>query len=142
MILFQCKEREGLIRCVSLCDIAGYSPEYVEEILHKKKQERASSALAIDLHRPTFIKVNRKYLHPDTLDYYGLPWEWDSVSNTFPAMPCPALPGKQQTNKQECEAPTRERRLGRCAILDCFVILFAEEAFGSCVMLDFDFFLS
>jgi hypothetical protein len=86
---------------VSLCDIAGYSPEYVEEILHKKKQERASSALAIDLHRPTFIKVNRKYLHPDTLDYYGLPWEWDSVSNTFPVMPCLALPcqANKQTNK-------------------------------------------
>ncbi|KAK5224799.1 hypothetical protein LTR72_004580 [Exophiala xenobiotica] len=62
---------------------AGYSPEYVEEILHKKKQERASSALAIDLHRPTFIKVNRKYLHPDTLDYYGLPWEWDSRDTEY-----------------------------------------------------------
>ncbi|KAJ9501453.1 hypothetical protein LTR67_000265 [Exophiala xenobiotica] len=58
-------------------------PEYVEEILHKKKQERASSALAIDLHRPTFIKVNRKYLHPDTLDYYGLPWEWDSRDTEY-----------------------------------------------------------
>ncbi|KAK4940847.1 hypothetical protein LTR10_019119 [Elasticomyces elasticus] len=60
---------------------AGYSPEYVEEILHKKKQERAT--LAIDLHRPTFIKVNRKYLHPDTLDYYGLPWEWDSRDTEY-----------------------------------------------------------
>jgi hypothetical protein len=58
----------------------GYSPEYVEEVLHKKKAERAT--LAIDLQRPTFIKVNRKYLHPDTLDHYGLPWEWDAVCTT------------------------------------------------------------
>jgi hypothetical protein len=51
-------------------------------VLHKKKAERAT--LAIDLHRPTFIKVNRKYLHPDTLDHYGLPWEWDAVRITLP----------------------------------------------------------
>ncbi|KIW44335.1 uncharacterized protein PV06_05350 [Exophiala oligosperma] len=62
---------------------AGYSPEYIEEILHKKKQEKANAALAIDLHRPTYIKVNRKYLHPDTLDYYGLPWEWDSRDTEY-----------------------------------------------------------
>src|ERR1700679_2786378 len=61
--------------------VTGYSPEYVEEVLHKKKAERAT--LAIDLQRPTFIKVNRKYLHPDTLDFYGLPWEWDSVCTTL-----------------------------------------------------------
>lgn len=60
---------------------AGYSPEYIDEVLHKKKAERAT--LAIDLHRPTFIKVNRKYLHPDTLDHYGLPWEWDARDEEF-----------------------------------------------------------
>ena len=37
---------------------------------------------AIDLSRPTFIKVHRKYLSPDTLDKYYLPWEWDKVSYT------------------------------------------------------------
>ena len=60
----------------------GYSPEYIDEVLHKKKAERQSQVLAIDLQRPTFIKVNRKYLHPDTLDHYGLPWEWDAVCTT------------------------------------------------------------
>lgn len=55
----------------------GYSSDYIEEVLHKKKEEKTT--LAIDLHRPTYIKVNRKYLHPDTLDAYGLPWEWDGV---------------------------------------------------------------
>ncbi|KIW99938.1 uncharacterized protein Z518_10866 [Rhinocladiella mackenziei CBS 650.93] len=60
---------------------AGYSAEYIEEVLHKKKEEQAT--LAIDLHRPTYIKVNRKYLHPDTLDAYGLPWEWDGRDEEF-----------------------------------------------------------
>jgi hypothetical protein len=34
----------------------------------------------LDVNRPTYIKVYRKYLSPDTLDAYNLPWEWDSVS--------------------------------------------------------------
>ncbi|KAK5059914.1 hypothetical protein LTR84_009797 [Exophiala bonariae] len=60
---------------------AGYSPDYIEEVLHKKKEEKTT--LAIDLHRPTYIKVNRKYLHPDTLDAYGLPWEWDGRDEEY-----------------------------------------------------------
>ncbi|EXJ84696.1 hypothetical protein A1O3_05366 [Capronia epimyces CBS 606.96] len=60
---------------------AGYSSEYIEEVLHKKKAEQAT--LAIDLQRPTYIKVNRKYLHPDTLDAYGLPWEWDGRDDEY-----------------------------------------------------------
>lgn len=63
--------------CVFLLGKTGYSSDYIEEVLHKKKEEKTT--LAIDLHRPTYIKVNRKYLHPDTLDAYGLPWEWDGV---------------------------------------------------------------
>jgi hypothetical protein len=34
----------------------------------------------LDANRPTYIKVHRKYLSPDTLDAYNLPWKWDSVS--------------------------------------------------------------
>ena len=33
----------------------------------------------IDLNRPTWIKVHRNHLSPDTLDLYELPWEWDEV---------------------------------------------------------------
>ncbi|KAI4164775.1 MAG: hypothetical protein LQ342_001750 [Letrouitia transgressa] len=33
----------------------------------------------MDLRRPTFIKVHRKHLSPETLDAYNLPWEWDDV---------------------------------------------------------------
>jgi hypothetical protein len=31
----------------------------------------------IDLLRPTYIKVHKKHLLPETLEVYGLPWSWD-----------------------------------------------------------------
>lgn len=34
-------------------------------------------------YRPTYIKVLRKYMSVDTLDAYGLPWEWDDVSRIY-----------------------------------------------------------
>ena len=37
----------------------------------------------MDLSRPTYIKVHRKHLSPDTLDAYDLPWEWDDVGSPF-----------------------------------------------------------
>ncbi|KAL8763382.1 MAG: hypothetical protein Q9184_000770 [Pyrenodesmia sp. 2 TL-2023] len=37
----------------------------------------------VDLNRPTFIKVHRKYLSPDTLDAFDLPWEWDDRDSNF-----------------------------------------------------------
>lgn len=57
----------------------GYDPEYIEAILAEKKKKNKDE-LAIDLSRPTYIRVQRKHLHPDTLDFYCLPWEYDSVS--------------------------------------------------------------
>ncbi|KAL9035654.1 MAG: hypothetical protein Q9214_006481 [Letrouitia sp. 1 TL-2023] len=36
-----------------------------------------TNAEAIDFHKPTYIRVQRKYLSPETLDAYGIPWEWD-----------------------------------------------------------------
>lgn len=56
------------------------------EMLEMRHRQRTESALgrrefAVDLGRRTFIKVNRKYLLPDALDPYGLPWEWDEVGH-------------------------------------------------------------
>ena len=34
----------------------------------------------VGLNRPTYIKVHRKHLSPDTLEVYELPWEWDEAS--------------------------------------------------------------
>ncbi|KAL8776140.1 MAG: hypothetical protein Q9213_008380 [Squamulea squamosa] len=35
------------------------------------------------LDRPTYIKVHRKHLSPDTLDAYDLPWEWDEPDTDY-----------------------------------------------------------
>lgn len=60
---------------------AGYSDQSIERILEKEgKGQHAGEKKIMDLTRPTYIKVHRKYLSPDTLDVYELPWEWDDVS--------------------------------------------------------------
>ena len=63
---------------------AGYSEESIEKTL-KGKGEKGDkgdkSNKIVDLRRPTYIKVHRKYLSPDTLDLYDLPWAWDDVSD-------------------------------------------------------------
>ncbi|KAL9036914.1 MAG: hypothetical protein Q9180_004022 [Flavoplaca navasiana] len=38
----------------------------------------------VNLSKPTYIKVHRKHLDTDTLEEYGLPWEWDDVSLATP----------------------------------------------------------
>ncbi|KAL8682211.1 MAG: hypothetical protein Q9186_001749 [Xanthomendoza sp. 1 TL-2023] len=37
----------------------------------------------VNLNRPTYIKVHRKHLSPDTLDAYELPWEWDDRDSNY-----------------------------------------------------------
>lgn len=59
---------------------AGYSDESIEEILEKDGTGKEVQKKIVNLKRPTYIKVNRKHLSPDTLDAYSLPWEWDDVS--------------------------------------------------------------
>ena len=55
----------------------GYSEEQIEATLTKGKKLKAKE---ISLSRPTYIKVHRKHLSPETLNAYKLPWEWDDVS--------------------------------------------------------------
>lgn len=66
---------------------AGYSEESIEQTLKGKADKSKKTKMSEekpkkiqDLNRPTYIKVHRKYLSPDTLDAYDLPWEWDEVS--------------------------------------------------------------
>ena len=63
---------------------AGYSEDSIEEALRdsKKKGDKSTGKKIMDLSRPTYIKVHRKHLSPDTLDLYELPWEWDDVSSS------------------------------------------------------------
>lgn len=60
---------------------AGYSDDSIEKILEGKKAKKGDKheKKIMDLTRPTYIKVHRKYLSPETLDVYHLPWEWDDV---------------------------------------------------------------
>lgn len=48
----------------------------------------------VNLSKTTYLKVQRKHLSPDTLDAYGVPWEWDEVSFAQhpPPPPPPPLP--------------------------------------------------
>ena len=64
---------------------AGYSDESIERILAKEgKCEKEGQKKIADFSRPTYIKVHRKHLSPDTLDAYSLPWELDEVSELTP----------------------------------------------------------
>lgn len=62
---------------------AGYSDESIERILENKGKSdhggHEGQKKVMDLARPTYIKVHRKHLSPDTLDAYDLPWEPDEV---------------------------------------------------------------
>lgn len=64
---------------------AGYDDASIEKVLKKegKSKHGHGDKKIMDLTRPTYIKVNRKHLSPETLDMYDLPWEWDAVSHVF-----------------------------------------------------------
>ncbi|KAI4127795.1 MAG: hypothetical protein LQ338_003024 [Usnochroma carphineum] len=72
----------------------GYSEESIEIMIkdaeEKKKKGHGNEIVKIteqtkvvDLSKSTWIKVNRKYMSPETLDAHGLPWEWDDRDNTY-----------------------------------------------------------
>ena len=46
----------------------------------RTKVESTKSNTPDDPTWPTFIKVHRKHIDPETLDIYELPWVWDNVS--------------------------------------------------------------
>ena len=64
--------------------VNGYSSEQIERMMKRTDtkdidQGVPGSVNAFILSRPTYVKVHRKHLDPETLDVYGLPWEWDDV---------------------------------------------------------------
>ncbi|KAK5079208.1 hypothetical protein LTR64_002372 [Lithohypha guttulata] len=84
---FQQKVKEKFMR-------AGYSPDYIEDILDEKKKSsslarvgsksrRRENQLALEVSRPTYIRVQVRHLSEDTLDYYGLPWEYDENDRRY-----------------------------------------------------------
>ena len=78
---FEMRMRDTLLK-------AGYSEESIEKTLKGKinSADKSEGRDIVDLTRPTYVKVHRKHLSPDTLDLYGLPWEWDRVSLLLPCL--------------------------------------------------------
>ena len=63
----------------------GYSDEQIERMLRKAEKKetghssRGKAHKELGMARPTFVKVHRKHIDPETLDKHDLPWEWDDV---------------------------------------------------------------
>jgi len=74
--------------------LPGYSPNYIEDILEEKNKTTAlvtrkhstrtsERHLAIDMARPTYIRVKIEHLYPETLDHYNLPWDYDQTDDRY-----------------------------------------------------------
>ncbi|KAI4171009.1 MAG: hypothetical protein LQ343_004546 [Gyalolechia ehrenbergii] len=75
----------------------GYSEESIENMIEDAEKKNKGHGIShdntmvkitdqtkvVDLNKPTYIKVHRKYLSPDTLDAYNLPWDWDDQDSNY-----------------------------------------------------------
>lgn len=63
----------------------GYSDERIQKMSKDDERERGKGQpmQPVDWVRPTYIRVHRKWIEPETLDAYDLPWEWEDVSLVF-----------------------------------------------------------
>ena len=63
----------------------GYDEESIQRVLEKAEKgekihhKKGKENQIMDLRRPTFVKVHRKHISPETLDAFDLPWQWDTV---------------------------------------------------------------
>ncbi|KAL9624915.1 MAG: hypothetical protein Q9160_000962 [Pyrenula sp. 1 TL-2023] len=62
---------------------AGYSEDYIEDILHKRKHKVRENTMALERTKPVWIKVQRKHLLPETLERWELPWEYDTQDDNY-----------------------------------------------------------
>ncbi|KAL8654959.1 MAG: hypothetical protein Q9226_003226 [Calogaya cf. arnoldii] len=69
----------------------GYSPHIPHspqnlQMLHGHNEQLVQikeQMNVVNLNKPTYVKVHRKHLSPDTLDAYDLPWEWDTGDSDY-----------------------------------------------------------
>ena len=54
--------------------------EVISERNAGRRVEKIPPGNTLSLSRPTYVKIHRKHLDPETLNIYHLPWEWDAVS--------------------------------------------------------------
>lgn len=76
--------------------MTGWSADYVEDLLGKEREERhhhhhghrahspvsvgrRERELMLEYERPTWIRISRKHILPETLEYYRLKWDYDEV---------------------------------------------------------------
>ncbi|MCJ1401325.1 hypothetical protein MMC11_004537 [Xylographa trunciseda] len=59
------------------------SGEVSPAVRRRAERKRDRGPKVLSLSRPTYVKVNKKYLDTETLDLYGLPWEWDARNTDF-----------------------------------------------------------
>jgi hypothetical protein len=73
--------------------VFGLQENQIEAVLKPKKAQSLAVGLsplnprpALDWRgeTPTYIKVHRTHIDIETLKYFGLPWEYDTVSSPFP----------------------------------------------------------
>ncbi|KAL6718027.1 hypothetical protein ACLMJK_004112 [Lecanora helva] len=70
---------------------AGLGEEEIERVLKGKELVHhghghgghEAHAGALEMSRPTWVKVHRKNMSPETLDFYELPWEWDAHNTEY-----------------------------------------------------------
>lgn len=61
--------------------VAGFTEEETQRILSSKQDSNAKPTTEeSDDSKKRYVKVHRKYLLPETLEVYHLPWEWAKVS--------------------------------------------------------------
>lgn len=93
---------------------AGYDEDSIEKILKKgekgKGHGHGKEIKIKDLTRPTYIKVHRKHVSPETLDEYNLPWEWDERDSNYIVIK-QWIPEGDQTLLFDHTKKLRERKL-------------------------------
>jgi hypothetical protein len=57
----------------------GYTEAQAKAMLQRKRDKEQGESMIMDLSKPTWIRIHRKYLAIETLEFYSLPWEWDEV---------------------------------------------------------------
>jgi hypothetical protein len=58
----------------------GYTEEQAKAMLERRRDKEQGGSMIMELSKPTWIRIHRKYLAMETLQFYSLPWEWDEVS--------------------------------------------------------------
>ena len=75
-LLEEAQREEFIAQLLSL----GYTEEQARAMLERRRAKDQGESMVMDLSKPTWIRVHRKHLSIETLEFYSLPWEWDEVS--------------------------------------------------------------